>query len=196
MKRRIYFQVSIILYIGLALLLAIIIAAIYYIVEFFKSIINKASILEWLELLAAIGGFFYMSYTFWRIARNRIILDKNEIFVPGHIAPKDNKIQYETHIPYRDIENIFLVITEKNSLNKTSRFVFTPMPYVVFDCKDGSQKLVNVYYFSKRQVISIMDETISRAKLLGNDLKIKSGEEIYSEFKALEKIKTKSRNNN
>lgn len=189
MKRKVYFQISIILYIGLALFLAMMLACLYVVIEFLNVRIQNATAYEWLGFFAAIGGFLYMAYTFYRMARNRIILDKDEIFIPEHWGNKDNKIQYETHIAYKDIANIFLVITSNNSLNKTAHWVFTPMPYVVFDCKDGSQKLINVFYYSKNQVVKIIDETIARSKETENELEIKTGTEILSDFLALQKKK-------
>jgi hypothetical protein len=169
MKKKVFFQISVILYIALALFLAIIAACVYVVIEFFTSLINNATALEWGYLVAAVGGFIFMAYTFIRLARNRIILNEMEIFVPENWGSKDHKIQYETHISYAEIKNIFIIYSDKNSLNKTSRWVFTPMPYIVFECENDKQKAINVFYYSKKQVVRIIDEAVSRAKNTKNN---------------------------
>ncbi len=191
MKRKIFFQISIILYIALFLFLAIMAAAVYVVVEFLMSRISGATALDWSGFIFAIFGFLFMSYTTFRMGKNRIILDVGEIYVPEHWGSKENKIQYETHIAYSDIQNIYLISSNKNSLNKIARWVFTPMPYIVIDCKDGKQNAINVFYFSKKQVIKIIDESISRAKAINNELQIKTGTEILSEFLVQSKTRKK-----
>ncbi|MFA6860605.1 MAG: hypothetical protein WCR30_04380 [Clostridia bacterium] len=187
MKRKIFFQVSIILYVVILLFLAFVAAGMYVVFEFFFSKINNANTDDWIGMLAGLFTVMFMGYTFIRFARNKIILDKNEIFVPDHWGNKDNKIQYETHVPYLEIKNIFMIITTNNSLNKPAKWIFTPMPYIVFDCKDKKQRAINVFYFSKKQIIKIIDESITRAQELGNNLEIKTGNEIFSDLLKLVK---------
>ncbi len=186
MKKKVFFQISIILYIVLTLFLAVMAACVYVVIEFFTTLINNATALEWGYLVAAVGGFIFITYTFIRMARNRIILDEKEIFVPEDWGSKDHKIQFETHIPYFEIKSIFIISSDKNSLNKTSRWVFTPMPYIVFECENDKQKAVNVFYYSKKQVVRIIDEAVTRAKQLGNEIQVKTGQEILSEFLELQ----------
>lgn len=187
MKKKVFFQVSIILYIGLTLFLMIMAADVYVIVEFFITRIHNTTSFDWAGLVASIGGFLFMGYTIIRISRNRIILEREEIFVPENWG--SNKIQYETHIAYSKIQNIYIISSDKNSLNKKMRWVFTPMPYIIFDCNDGKQKAINVFYYSKKQIVKIIDESILRAKQLGNEMHSKTGTEIFSEFLALQKKK-------
>lgn len=63
------------------------------------------------------------------------------------------------------------------------------MPYIVFDCKDGRQNAINVQFYSKKQIIIIIDEIKKRAKLMGNELHIKSGSEILLDFLKSQKKK-------
>lgn len=79
-------------------------------------------------------------------------LTETEIFVPEHWGGKDDKIQYKTHIPYAKIRNIFMIVSDKNSLGKIARWVFTPMPYIVFNCNQGEQKAINVFYYIKNKI--------------------------------------------
>jgi hypothetical protein len=84
-----------------------------------------------------------------------------------------------------------MTVSTKNSKGRDARWVFTPMPYIVFDLKDGEQKSVNVLYFTKNQTVNMIDEIIARAKEQGNDIGVKTGEEILAELSALQKKKKK-----
>lgn len=182
MKRRVFFQISVIVYVVLLLFLAFIVAGFYILIDFFANKINVASVHDWLVVPVGLFTIVFIGYFFIRVVRNRIIFEETEIFVPENWGSADYKIQYETHVPYSDITNIFMVYTSKNSLNKTARWVFAPMPYIVFDCKNDKQMAVNVFYYSKKQIAKIIDETVIRAKLLGNDINIKSGKEMFKEL--------------
>ena len=57
-------------------------------------------------------------YTIIKYARNRIIIDEQEIFVPEQWGGKEEKWQFETHIKYTDIKDIFFLLSNNNSLNK------------------------------------------------------------------------------
>ena len=108
MKRKVYFQISIILYIFLSIILAIFAAAVYAIIWMLKDGLGTATVWEWAGFAAAIFAIGYMGYTIIRMAKNRIILTDKEIYVPDHWGSKDYKIQYETHIAYSEILDIFI----------------------------------------------------------------------------------------
>lgn len=192
MKKKIFFQISILLYIILALFLAIMGVAVYGMIEFFNSILNNANTADWIGLIAVAGGFLFVAYLFIKGVRNTIILTEIEIFVPEHWGNKDNKLQYETHIPYDEIQDIYIITSNKNSLGKTARWIFIPMPYIVFECKEDKQKAINVYYYSKKQVVRIIDEAILRAKLSGNELQLKTGAEILADYMETQRRKKKN----
>ena len=191
MKRKVYFQISIILYIFLSIILAIFAAAVYAIIWMLTDGLGTATVWEWAGFAAAIFAIGYMGYTIIRMAKNRIVLTDKEIYVPDHWGSKDYKIQYETHIAYSEILDIFIISSNNNSLNQPIRWATPCMPYIIVNCKGGQQKAINVFYYSKKQVVRIIDETIERSKLVGNEVVIKSGSEILKEF--LEKEKSFSR---
>lgn len=181
MRTKVFFQKSVILYFALLLFLAIMGLCIYVAVTLISQGID--TLIKWIYLISAIGGFIFIAYLFIRFARNRIVLKYNEIYIPEHWGNNKQKIQFETHVKYTEISNIYLIEGSNNSLNKESKFIFTPMPYIIFECEDGIKKAVNVFYYSKKQVIKIIDEVINRAKLLNNNRLLKSGNEIFLEFK-------------
>ena len=48
--------------------------------------------------------------------------------------------------------------------------------------KNGDQKLINMYWYSKKRLKIILDEIIVRARNVGNDFTSETGEEIYNTF--------------
>lgn len=178
MKKRVFLQKSILIYICLLILLGMLAACICALIYLLRQ--GLSDLKSWIVLVAAIWGGAFCIYTFIRMARNRIILLANEIFVPEQWGSKSYKTQYETHIAYTEIENIFITISAKNSLGGEASQIFTPMPYIIFECKSG-QKAINVYYYTKRQVIQIINMAIAQAKLLGNNLAI-NGESLMLDF--------------
>ena len=185
MNKKVYVQNSIILYCCLLLFLTIMSLCVYAVVTLVTQGIN--SFLKWIYLFFAIVVFLFMTYTFIRFARNRIILNQNEIYVPKNWGNKKQIIQFETHIKYEEISDIYLVMSTNNSLNKESKCLFTPMPYIVFECDNGIQKAINVYFYSKKQVVNIIDETIKRAKAVNNNRLLKGGNQILLDFIKLKK---------
>lgn len=180
MKKKVFVQNSIILYFCLLLFLSIMSLCVYAIITLIAQGVN--SFLKWIYLFFAIGGFLFMAYTFMRFARNRIILNQNEVYVPKHWGNSKQKIQFETHIKYEEINDIYLVMSTNNSLNQESKWIFTPMPYIVFECGNGIQKAINVYFYSKKQVVNIIDEIIKRAKTVNNNRLVKDGNQILLDF--------------
>lgn len=113
-----------------------------------------------------------------------IIFNDEEIYVAndGTAWGFLRRLQYEISIRYTDIINIFLTISVKDSKCKTQFGLFTPMTYIVFECRNGKKKLINVYFYNRKQRAAIIDEAIIRAEALGNHLDISSGTEIVKKF--------------
>ena len=63
-------------------------------------------------------------------------------------------------------------------------WVFVDMPYIVFHCEDGKEKAINLYYFTRRQRIKIIDEVIARVKKEGRELNVSSAKELIQSYKA------------
>lgn len=180
MKKKVFVQKSIIIYCGLFLFLLIMGLSVYAIFLIISQGIN--SFLRWVYLFSAIGVFIFFAYTFIRFARNRIVLKSDEIFVPENWGSDKQKIQFDTHIKYEEICNIYLTISTNNSLNKKTKWIITPMPYIIFECDKDTQKAINVFYYSKKQVITILNEIVERVKRLNKNRLVRSGNEIFSEF--------------
>jgi len=132
----------------------------------------------------AFAGAIVFTILLLPLTNKKIVLDETEIFVP---CDKNKPVvQHETHVKYADIKNIHLVVRTTDSLNKTVGRV-TPTPYIIYECYDNSQKAINVLYYSNRQTIRIIDESVARAKMIGNQLHVASGAEMLSRFYKLDK---------
>lgn len=183
--KKTFFQVSIILYMALCLLLLIIAAAFYVLVDFLLNI-ETAELFDWLCAIAAIGMAIFLSYVFIQIARNRIVVNEKDIYVPAYWGKTHHVAQLSVRIRFDEIKAISIKSSTKNSNNEVPVH-FVPMPYIVFECQSGEKKAINVLYYSKKQVVQIIDLAIERAKLLGNDLQNQSGKELLTEFLKHEK---------
>lgn len=155
---------------------------VYSVIEYFTSY-DWYYILIFISAVLATISFFVDLLSF---LVKKIILQDDAIVVHADIADKDGvflrRLQHETVITYEEIQDIKLDSTNADSNRYPVKNVFVEMPYIVFACKDGTEKLINVYFYSKNQVINIIDEVVNRARAAGNELNLKSGTEILSEF--------------
>lgn len=148
------------------------------------------------RIIAIIGGLYFSSaplyYTIVLLFR-AIIFTETEIYVPQQLAEKNYRKQYTAHVPYVKIKSIYAEYSEKNSLNEKfnhgDKYTYNliKMQYIVFILDDGSEKRINVMFNTYRQIKKIVDLAVERAKILGNDCELASGEEIASALKELEK---------
>ncbi len=155
------------------------VADIYVIVAL---LLLKKRVFEYVILVACILVAPYVIYTIIRFARNRIIFQKEQIFVPESWGGKDIKMQYEIKINYSEINNIYIISSTNNSLNKPLKFVTLPMPYIVFECNNSEQKAINVFYYSKKSIIKIIDEAIKRTAICKNLKDVESGDKVLENF--------------
>ena len=137
-----------------------------------KPIIQKDKITMWIKIAvscvpAAIIG----------------VLFDDKIYVQEDRGNKDTKLQYKIEIEFCQIEKIDMTTTSNNSLNHYMRFVITPMPYIVLHLADNREKRINVYYYSNKQTIEIIDYIIAKKKLTNPSFINKSGIELTSTLK-------------
>ncbi|XFA99362.1 hypothetical protein ACAG96_01980 [Candidatus Izemoplasma sp. B36] len=154
--------------------------ALYMIVDF--SIIENfnGDIKQWLYFIFSILTSIYVSYLIIRIGRRKIILYENKLFVLEDIGYYNLKLQYELEISYINVDSIIIGIDSKNSLNKSLKQVITPMPNIIFKLKNNTMKRINVYYYSKKQIIEIIDFVIARIKLRYPKFNNATGYELVS----------------
>lgn len=139
--------------------------------------------IEWVYFIFSVIATIYISYLILRVSKRKIILYENRIFVSEDIGNKDVKLQFELEIFFSDIQEILIKVDTRNSLNKSMRYVHTPMPYIVLFLSNGFEKRVNVYYYSKNQVIEVIDYIIEKKKILSSSFDNKSGQELLDKYK-------------
>lgn len=179
MSKKVFYQTSILLLFVLLFFIAALVGTIYGV---FILISYDNYIYRYVGSIAGVCLAIYFVYTIIRFSRNRIVFNNEFIFVPGNWGKGEAKLQYECKIAYSEIKNIFIAKSDDNSLNKPIKFALLPMPYIVFEYANGEQKAINVFYYSKKSVIKIIDEAIKRAKLCGNTIEIGSGESLFNDF--------------
>ena len=147
----------------------------------FFNLSTNLSLPKWFQITMFSLGVCLMIYLIVIWARDRIVLEPNRIYVPDSWNKTVVKVQYKTEVNYADIEGVFIAETQKDSLNLNDCSAI-PMPYIVIDCKNGDQKLINMYWYSKKRLETILDEIIVRARNVGNNFTSETGEEIYNTF--------------
>lgn len=173
---------SVMFYISLSIL-TIIFIVLFYSICIFMVVKNFNNIIYWLGFLASIIGIIYFFHKALCLIKRSIVVFENKIQVQEDIGGKDTKLQYALDIKFDDIQSIDITADSNNSHNQYMRFVITPMPYVILNLKNGKSARINVYYYSKKQTIEIIDYIISKKKLIDAKFENKSGQELIEGLK-------------
>ena len=171
-----YYPKSIVFYLFIPIPLLIISVGVYTITWFLEKY-NKTMI-EWFGFLIVVFAIVYFLYMLFRFLKRRIVLFDDKIYVQKDIGGKDTKLQYALDVKFDDIQSIGITVDSNNSHNQYMRFVITPMPNVVLYLKNGKAERINVYYYSKKQTIEIIDYIIGKKKLIDATFENKSGQEL------------------
>lgn len=170
-------------YLFLVIPLLIVVFTIYTLFWFFN---QYRGILEWVGLLIAMLPMAYFIYLTYRLLNRQIKIFNDKIWVKEDIGSRDVKLQqlqYQIDVLFDNISEIKMTITSNNSKNQYMRYVITPMPYIVLCLNNGKEVGINVYYYSKKQTIEIIDLIIEKKKLTNPDFINKSGLELVNELK-------------
>lgn len=192
MKKKIFFQKSLILFILLLVCGIMFAGAIFVIVSLLLNINKANNISFWLLFLVIVFVAVYLGYTIIRLVRNRIIFTEEKLYVPENWGGKDVKFQYKVIVDFTEIKEVFITESCNNSLNKAMPLQVLPMPYIVIECKNGKQKAINVFYYSKKQTIKIIETIIEYSKLNNNIFTLKTAEQIFAEYISNKKQDKKS----
>ena len=114
--------------------------------------------------------------------KKKIVFNTDCIYVPTDKTFLLRKIQYEVKAYYKDISDIKIIISNRNSKNKSEFGMLTPMPYLMIEQKNGKKELINLFYYSKRQCYKIIDDLKYMAELQGNELNVPSGKELIDDM--------------
>ncbi len=180
MKIKIYTQKSVIMFILLIFFGSINVAAIYGLVYSIIEMCEKITLENCVLLVCTLIISSVFTYTSIKMARNKIVYYKDRIFVHEHWGSTRSKIQYEVTIKFEEITDIILEASILSSKN-THLFSAAPMPYLVFMCGD-EEKLINLFYYSKKQTIDMIDLAVECARRCGNNLEVKPGAELLKDF--------------
>lgn len=173
---------SVMFYISLSILIIIFIV-LFYSISIFIVEKNFNNIIYWLGFLALIIGIIYFFYKALHLIKRSIVVFENKIQVQEDIGGRDIKLQYALDVKFSDIQSISITVDSSNSRNQYMRFVITPMPNVILHLKNGKSARINVYYYSKKQTIEIIDYIIGKKKLIDATFENKSGQELIDGLK-------------
>ena len=142
-----------------------------------------ATFKDWLAFISSITATLYLGYVILRVMRRKIVLNRDRVYVSDDIGNKDIKLQYGIDLLLEQIEDVSLDINSNNSLNKKIRWVLTPMPNIVFKLNNGKEARINLYYYSKKQIIEIIDFIIQNKQSIDKDYTNKSGIDLVEGLK-------------
>lgn len=180
--RKIYPK-SIMLYFSIAFI-AILLSILFFVMVFFIiNLISSQDVMMWFSLASSIIGVIYLSYKLIHVMKRKILLYEDSIFISEDIGNKVIKLQYKTDVKFDQIEYIDMLISSNNSLNQSMRFVITPMPYIVLHLKNGKEEWMNMYYYSKKQTIEIINYIIEKKKKQVVDFTHKNGQELLNDLR-------------
>lgn len=174
MRKKIFLQLSPIMFIFLLAILAVTGYFIFCIYELFAFKLAEEGAVGWVRfvlLLLFIAGLIYL---FIRMAIGGVIFDKTEIRVLRNWGYKITKETRYTRIRYDQIKSISIDAVDGKS--------YRAEPYIVYKEYSGEKKYVNVYYYTKRQIILMIDMAVERAAMQGNIINIKNGKNLYDNY--------------
>lgn len=177
--KRFYCASPIVFFIG-GLCALIIVAGIYVIVAVLLDMISDNPWLKWGGLLSAIVVIVLMSIVIASLIWKRILFTQKSVSVRNDFQWRGffRRLQHAVTISFSDVVGLLYVQTTNDSNGKKMNWVFVQMPYLVFVCKDGGEKAINLYYFSRGQRKRIVDEVICRVMQMGNQLNVTSAEDL------------------
>ncbi|MGN0807433.1 MAG: hypothetical protein ACI4MN_03170 [Candidatus Coproplasma sp.] len=126
---------------------------------------------------------FVSLYFFVVDFRRGIRFDDKGIEVMADISDRKGvivkKIQYELCLKYEDITDIGVDFTKNDTHDKEVPYIFVDMPNIVLTQKNGKKERINVYYYSLRQKIQIIDILRLQVEKYGINLGFSSGKEFW-----------------
>lgn len=136
--------------------------------------------------------FFIVSlYFFLADFKKGVKFDDQKIKISADVADKHGLIvkrfQHKLEVKYKDIRDINIDFSKKDTHNKHVEYVFVDMPNIVLTLKDGKDERINVYYYNRKQKIKIIDIIKLQVEKTGQTLNIGSGKEMWD--KAYSKTK-------
>lgn len=147
-------------------------------------------------LLSSVSFGLYMGISgIIALSCKKIVLDVDAIRVKKDKRGGFRVLQHEINLPYADINSIEIVVSATDTNGEGQLGLFTPMPSIYFECSNDEFRMINVYDYSKKQIIEMLDEIIKRAQAVGKLLNCLTGEEIIKQ--AIDKyslIKKKKKN--
>lgn len=147
--------------------------SLYYSIQLVVALFYTPWVEVFLALALMIFGTVFTLYTFVRFVHFRIVFREESIFVPSDWQSPEYRIQYKTIIRYDEIEEIHMIRSTMNSLNKpiTGLLLSSNVlkPYIEFTTKEGKKKRIFISYFTRRQRIKVIDEVKRRMLLVGNN---------------------------
>lgn len=156
-----FYRNSVGFYLIVTLFVAIFISVITVII---LGITNKLTLSVW-EYIIFILATFIVVLPIIELVGYKIVLYKDRVYVG-----KDNniillRVQHKVDIKYSDIVNIELEFSATNSQRKSIRGNKATNIYLLFTLQNSKHKRVCINYYSKKRVLSLVQEIANRSHI-------------------------------
>lgn len=185
-RKKIFIQGSPALWAPAVVCLAIMAAAVYVIVNvlYNAAIIGfkNVGILYWIGFVAALCAIVYFGRFIICSAFNRIVFTDLALHVTGTLGKSSLNFQGEEYIYYDEIKNIYITSGADGQIEALGKGFLTNVTYIAFDCGAGGVKAINALFYTKKQLVKIIDCSAERVNALSGERLSLSGERLLSEF--------------
>lgn len=158
MKEKKVYCLSIVAYLQYFISLVIFIAGIVGIIISIKNF-QEEKLYNFVLFISSVAICIVMILLFYYTLRKKIRIGLLSVSVNSDLRIRGffRRLQHAVEIKYEEIESLTLIKSTSDSLGKPLKFVFVPMLYIVFQLKNGNTSAINLYYFSRKQKIMIID---------------------------------------
>lgn len=188
-KKKNIYPISVLRFVWLALWFFVAAASVAGII-----ILLTATDKEWYYIISVFGAFVFLIVSlviFFADFRRGVKFDTEGIEVKEDFADKfgliTKRFQHELKLNYKDIKDISIEYSTKDTHNRPVKYTIRPMPNIVLTLYDDKQERINVDYYNRRQRVAIIDRLKLEVDKSGKTLDIASGKEMwekaYSNFK-------------
>lgn len=103
----------------------------------------------------------------------KISLRKEKIYTFGDLLPKFEKVQYKCCIEYREIQNVSIIVSEKDSKNQVIKLKwgssYIAKKYLEFTLNNDKKERVCISYYTKKQITKMLKYINNNMKISGNE---------------------------
>lgn len=129
---------------------------------------------------AILGGLIGVVMMLIKVLKFRIELSKDRLHVVEEKSNPKIRIQHRLDLSFESVQSITIEKSKNDSHNKPIKSSKRLQPYIVFKLKTGTEARINVNFYSKEQIIHIIDIVLKYNKEVSDTFEHKTGKELVA----------------